>query len=191
MKKFLIIILAILAFYLALKKYRQNITEIPYLRTDYKHWIDEDHDCQNARQEVLISESIEPVELDQKGCKVIAGKWYDPYTDQYFYDPHELDIDHFVPLKHAHLSGASQWSKAKKISFANDLKNPNTLIAVAKSANRSKGDKPPTAWLPQNQKYHCQYLKDWLMVVKYWQLTIDINEQQFIERKLANCNYLS
>jgi hypothetical protein len=188
MKKILIIILAILAFYLALKQYRQNIAEIPYLRTDYQHWIDEDHDCQNTRQEVLISESIEPVELDQKGCKVIAGKWHDPYTDQYFNDPSELDIDHFVPLKHAHLSGASQWSKAKKISFANDLKNPNTLIAVAKSANRSKSDKSVSQWLPPNQKYHCQYIKNWLEVKQYWQLAINDSEANFLKKKLKQCD---
>lgn len=187
MKKILIIILIIIAFYLAFKNQQQQI-KTSYSRKDYHHWIDEDQDCQNTRQEVLISESIEQVELDKKGCKVIAGKWYDPYTDQYFSDPSELDVDHLVPLKYAHLSGANQWSKFKKKNYANDLKNPQTLIAVAKSANRSKGDKPPSAWLPQNQKYHCQYLKDWLVVVKYWQLTIDNNEQQFIERKLANCN---
>lgn len=185
MKKILIIILIITALYLAFKNQQQNKSS--YSRKDYQHWIDEDYDCQNTRQEVLISESIEQVELDEKGCKVVAGKWYDPYTDQYFSNPSELDIDHLVPLKYAHLSGASQWSKLKKKNYANDLKNTQTLIAVAKSANRSKGDKPPSAWLPKNQKYHCQYLKDWLEVIKQWQLTISNNELEFITHKLNSC----
>jgi len=187
MKKIIIIVLIIIAIYSAIWQYRQIDSVVPYSRSDYQHWIDEDRDCQNTRQEVLISESIEKIELDSKGCKVIAGKWYDPYTDQYFNDPKELDIDHFVPLKHAHLSGASKWSKPKKISYANDLKNPLTLIAVSKSANRSKADKSPSQWLPQNEKYHCQYIKNWLQVKQYWQLSINETEAKFLATKLKQC----
>ena len=158
-----------------------------YNRKDYKHWIDADSDCQNTRNEVLIEESLTDVTLDQSGCKVISGKWYDPYTDQYFYNPRELDIDHFVPLKEAHISGAKYWSQAKKQNYANDLSNPNTLIAVASGANRSKSAKDPALWLPKNNDYICDYVKTWKEIKSKWQLFMDIQETKAIDKILSNC----
>ena len=46
-------------------------TCLKYNRKDYRHWIDEDRDCQNTRNEVLIQESLDPVTYKSgKGCKV-------------------------------------------------------------------------------------------------------------------------
>ena len=53
----------------------------PFERSLYTHWTDADSDCQDTRTEVLIQESLEPPTLDARGCVVIAGRWYDPYTD--------------------------------------------------------------------------------------------------------------
>jgi hypothetical protein len=87
--------------------WHKNVTVIQeYERTAWKHWIDEDKDCQNTRDEVLIEESEIPVcfKTDRK-CKVTSGRWADPYTDEVFTDPKELDVDHMVPLQNAHRSG--------------------------------------------------------------------------------------
>ena len=115
-----------------------------YNRKDYRHWIDSDRDCQDTRNEVLIQESLEPVSYkSSKGCKVSSGRWYGSFTVRTFTNPRKLDIDHLVPLKEAHDSGAYAWSKSKKRDYANDMRHPGHLIAVASGANRSKDAKDP------------------------------------------------
>ena len=89
-----------------------------YDRNDWKHWIDENGDCQNTRHEVLIEESFESVTYtNETYCSVSTGKWYGNYTGQYYYNASELDIDHFIPLKNAHQSGGYSWSSTKKRSL--------------------------------------------------------------------------
>ncbi len=68
---------------------------VPYDRDLYGGWIDADGDCQDTRQEVLIAESITPVQLDSRGCRVVSGTWLDPFTGQTFTNPGDLDIRPF------------------------------------------------------------------------------------------------
>ena len=69
-----------------------------YEHKNYCHWIDEDRDCQNARHEVLIAESISPVVFKtSKGCRVVSGSWDDPYSGKTIINATKLDIDHMVP----------------------------------------------------------------------------------------------
>ncbi len=75
---------------------------VPYDRDLYGGWIDADGDCQDTRQEVLIAESITPVQLDSRGCRVVIGTWFDPFTGQTFTNPGDLDIDHIIPHFHSH-----------------------------------------------------------------------------------------
>ena len=81
--------------------------DIPeYSRSQWKHWIDEDGDCQDARQETLIQESLVEVTFESgKKCRVAMGRWYGVFTGTYIEAPEDLDIDHLVPLKNAHESG--------------------------------------------------------------------------------------
>ena len=89
-----------------------------YERKSYRHWIDEDRDCQNARHEVLIEESLSTVGFkSSKGCRVVSGSWNDRYSGRTITDATKLDIDHMVPLKEAHQSGDANLVKGAQKSL--------------------------------------------------------------------------
>lgn len=161
----------------------RNVTVIQeYNRDHYKHWVDEDKDCQKTRDEALIAESEIPVTFkENKTCKVATGRWTDPYSGEVYTDPKALDVDHMVPLKNAHQSGGYQWTYQKRKAYANDLTNAQHLIAVDKSLNRSKGAKGPDEWLPPLESYHCQYVKDWEGIKQHWGLTMTESERAVID----------
>jgi len=160
---------------------------VPFDRDLYGGWIDADGDCQDTRQEVLIAESLIPVQFDSRGCNVVSGRWLDPYTGQTFTDPSDLDIDHFVPLAEAHRSGSSRWPPELRQQFANDLSFPGSLIAVSASANRSKGDRDPADWLPTDQAFQCDYVRAWVIAKGYWRLAMDNREINTVYYVLADC----
>ena len=161
---------------------------LKYERDEYlPRWADADRDCQNTRHEVLIAESLEPVTLDARGCKVIAGRWYDLYSGQYYTDPSKLDIDHMVPLKEAHVSGAASWPREKKRAFANDLELEEALIAVSASQNRSKGSDDPASWLPADASARCAYVLHWVAVKDKWGLGMDVVEAETVNGLLGQC----
>ena len=157
-----------------------------YDRTQFGRWIDADGDCQNTRHEVLIEESLIPVTFKtSRQCFVTSGQWHDPYTGRVFTDPSLLDVDHVVPLKEAFDSGAKEWSRDKMVRYFNDLEHKDHLIAVDRSANRSKGARDPARWLPPNQDYHREYIRIWQKIKKDWGLSSDPEEARVIERILA------
>ena len=161
-----------------------------YSRDEWKHWVDSDKDCQDARAEVLIQEStVPPTFKTDRNCRVIGGSWIDPYTGQVFADAGNLDIDHLVPLKNAHLSGGWQWDEDRKEAYANSMAEDYHLIAVDKRANRAKGARGPEEWMPPDETYHCQYAHDWIAVKAAWDLTATAAEWEALEAMLANCSH--
>ena len=115
-----------------------------YNRKEWRHWTDEDNDCQDARQEALISESTVPVTFKtDKQCRVAQGRWVGPYTGAEVNEPGKLDIDHMVPLFNAHRSGGWAWDRDRKAAFANDLSYPGHLIAATAAANRARAQRGP------------------------------------------------
>lgn len=168
---YILLIIIIFAIYYYYQNIYKNDSDGKYDRDEWGSWIDEDGDGLNTRHEVLAEESlIKPVISNNK---VVSGKWFDKYTGKYFTNPSDLDIDHLVPLKNAYISGASNWSKKKKNRYYNYLKYDNHLIAVSKSANRTKSDKSPVEWLPPNEEYQCEYVREWYKIKTAWGLSIE------------------
>ncbi len=172
---------------------RATIAELPadlqtYDRDDWKHWTDEDDDCQDTRQEVLLAESVVDVTYqDDKACRVVAGRWITPYSSATVTDPGKLDVDHMVPLANAHASGAWDWTPERKERFANYLDDPQHLIAVTAGANRSKGAKGPDQWKPEDQAYWCRYAVDWITIKDTWGLTVTEAEYDALVEMLDTC----
>ncbi len=155
-----------------------------YERSDWRHWIDEDSDCQDTRAEVLISESLASVQFrNQSTCVVDSGLWIDSYTGVQHSEASEMDIDHIVPLAWAHGHGGDAWNASQKETFANDTEN---LTVVHASTNRAKGSQGPDDWLPTNP-YRCEYLRTFFSVVKKYDLKFVENENVKIRGQNNNC----
>jgi hypothetical protein len=160
-----------------------------YDRKQWKHWTDDDRDCQDTRNEVLIAESEVPVAFrDRRRCKVAAGRWTCPYTGKTFTDPRRLDIDHLVPLGNAARSGGQAWDRVTKRRYANDLDDPRHLIAVDASANRAKGDRGPEKWMPPRSSHRCPYLRAWVAMKRRWNLGVSPSERAALTSGLATCS---
>ena len=161
-----------------------------YVRADWKHWIDEDGDCQDTRAEVLIAESSVSVTFqDGNKCKkVVAGQWADPYSGSVFTVAKDVDVDHMVPLKNAHVSGGWLWTWARRREYANDLSAPDHLIAVSNSLNRSKGHRGPDGWKPPNKSYWCEYARNWEKIKLRWDLSMTPAEREAVEEMKGTCD---
>jgi len=147
-----------------------------YDRGLFKHWVDADGDGCHAREEVLIAESLKKVTVGSS-CSISGGEWVSAFDLVVTTNPSNFDVDHFVPLKEAWDSGASEWDSATRQSFANDLGYEMSLIAVSASSNRSKSDRDPADWLPPNADYRCEYAVAWAQFKSRWSLSIDPKEK--------------
>lgn len=141
-----------------------------YSREAFSHWIDEDGDCLNTRHELLLELSTGPVTMSDNGCRVIRGRWNDPYSGDVLFDSSKMDIDHLVPLAWAWKRGARSWTDAERKQFAND---PVNLFAVTASLNRSKAAQGPDTWLPPNKNFQCQYVTRYLRVILKYDFNSD------------------
>jgi len=155
-----------------------------YHRSCFKHWIDEDGNCLDTRQEMLQKDNLDFNVIDIENCRIVKGKWYDEYSGQYYTNTSQLDIDHIVPLKEAWESGANKWTQKQREVFANDYDN---LIIVSFSLNRQKGSKDPAKWLPPRTEYQCEYIARWKYIKERYNLLMDTEEKKKIQEVETIC----
>lgn len=161
-----------------------------YDRGLFQGWTDADHDGCDTRAEVLQRESRSPIQTSDE-CTVGAGDWLSTYDGRVVDDASDLEIDHVVALKEAWDSGAFSWTGSRRAAYANDLSDHRTLRAVTVSANRSKGDKDPSNWLPAPAD-QCRYLGDWIAIKTRWGLSADQSEWGRVRNVLrARCPRLT
>ncbi|KAG5719130.1 hypothetical protein E4T56_gene11878 [Termitomyces sp. T112] len=125
-------------------------------------------------------------EITDSSCKATSGKWVSPYDNVATTLASDLDIDHVVPLKEAWISGARLWTTAQREAFANDLIRPQ-LVAVTDNLNQSKGDKDVSRWVPPLTSYVCTYVRAWVQVKHYYNLSVDSDEKAALQSYLGNC----
>jgi len=164
----------------------QNTTVI-FNRGDWPHWVDESGNCFDTRAEVLIRDSTTTVTFNESGCRVVTGRWVDPWNGLAFSIAADIDIDHTVALANAHRSGGWVWNTKRRRAFANDLGDPGTLRPMDRSANVAKGDKGPEAWRPPVAAAWCEYASDWAHIKITWDLTVTTSEHAALDEMLSTC----
>lgn len=153
-----------------------------YDRDLFRHWSDLDGDGCDTREEVL---AIERAAGQVRGCRVVDGVWVSRYDGRRTTQSRTFDIDHMVALKEAWDSGAWRWDARTREAFANDQGYAGSLIAVTAGSNRSKSDRDPTEWLPEQDV--CWYAKTWVAVKYRWRLAVDAAEKSTLTRILRGC----
>lgn len=157
-----------------------------YDRSLFPHWKDADGDCQDTRHEVLVAESgVAPGYTSSSRCSVATGRWFSYYDRVTWTVASDVDIDHMVPLAESWDSGARSWTTTRRQSFANDLGDYRSLVAVTDDVNQSKGDQDPATWLPTYDR--CRYLLDWTSVKIRWGLTVDSAEKNALTSLGSQC----
>ena len=157
-----------------------------YNRDLFPHWIDADSDGCNTRYEVLIAEATTRPSVGS-GCALSGGRWYSYYNNTYYTLPSDLDIDHVVALAEAWDSGARSWTTSRRQSFANDLGDSRSLVAVKDTVNQSKSDNDPAQWMPSYTAARCRFIQEWVVVKKRWGLTVDSAEKSALTSYANGC----
>ncbi|CAK5278027.1 unnamed protein product [Mycena citricolor] len=169
--------------YLSQLKVAVDSNSPAYARTEFKTWDTISGNC-DTRETVLIRDGTNVV--TNSACAATSGHWVSPYDGVATTLASDLDIDHLVPLKEAWLSGARDWTAAQRESYANDLTRPQ-LVAITDNLNESKGDRDVASFVPPLASYVCTYIRAWIEVKHFYNLTIDSAESTALHSYINGC----
>ncbi|MEU9155627.1 HNH endonuclease family protein [Streptomyces sp. NPDC048417] len=170
------------------RTYLASLTVATEVRTGYARdlfptWDTISGTC-NTREWILKRDGSNVV--TNSACTATSGSWYSPYDGATWTAASDVDIDHLVPLAEAWDSGARNWTTAQRESFANDVTRPQ-LLAVTDNVNQSKGDQDPATWMPSLTSYRCTYVRAWVQVKYYYDLSVDSAEKSALTSYLSAC----
>ena len=155
-----------------------------YNRKEWNYGRPDKKTCMNTRNKLLKERSLVPVVMNKSGCSVKEGKWNDYYYPEVHTLAAAVQMDHLIPLKHAHVIGGWKWNKKQKKAFAND---PENLVITNSIYNQEKKDKLISEWVPSDKTYACKYWKDWLKLKKKYSLSISEAEKNSV-KNIQNCS---
>lgn len=131
----------------------------------------------DTRNDILRSTLEDPTFKDgTRDCVVLTGTLaVEPYTGAVNVPftkekASALQVDHVVPLSLAWDLGANTWTPQKRADFAND--QTLNLMLVDGPANVSKGDSPPSVWMPARKAFACQYASKFAVVAARYSLPL-------------------
>lgn len=168
----------------------QPSADTPYERDAFgPAWQDVDRNGCGTRDDILkrdlADETFKPGTRD---CVVLTGTLADPYTGTTIAFNKQagstVDIDHLIPLGAAWEMGASEWTDEQRLAYAND---PEVLLAVDAAANRGKGDKTISEWVPANDDAHCAYAAGYVHIAAKYSLSISREDYQVITQIAGKC----
>lgn len=143
--------------------------------------------CLNVRAVVLVRDSLAKVVMvPGNNCYVQSGRWYDPYGNNQYAQAVDIQIDHFVPLKHIYISGGFSWDAHTKCLYSNYLGYRAHLVPISSTENLKKTDGTPYSYLPPNKSFICNYLVNWLKIKKIWNLALIPPEIQAIAKAFTD-----
>jgi hypothetical protein len=158
-----------------------------------REWTDDNttrfgHNGCNTRQDVLLQQ-MHHIELRWGShCRIYQARMRDPYTGRrltWRHDGYRIQVDHVYPLSRAWYAGAWDWSRQRRVNFANNV--DRELVATWGPANQAKGNSTPADWLPPREAYHCRYVLKYLKVAVHWDLSVTEADVDVIDDVASRC----
>lgn len=169
---------------------RPDGAKTKYLRSKFgAPWRDQDGNSCDTRDDILRRDMTTFTFKAGSTCTIATGVLQDPYTGTTItFDkataPARIQIDHMVALGDAWRTGASTWTDAERLTYAND---PQVLLAVDGPSNQLKGDRDAAQWLPPNQAYWCMYVIRQITIKSLYDLSVNSTEKANMLSVLDSC----